>query len=275
VATATASGDGAANAVAHITGTTATKMLWPEDSIPSTFTVCSVTRYTGGARGRNMGCMNSPTQSLNWLQGHYSSMRGVALYNVWQTAQTNTGIVDDWLVMCGTNDAAVAFPGNIIMDQDEIGITSGGLGGCRLNFGYAGSTDWALHSLLIWDYALGTAPVPFHATPYVSNPSHCVCRREPFHGTVQCSLHPLSQGWVTGDGQTMCVQPGGGGGNNRALTRPRNPRMARDKIRQTLDTPVPWPESQGTHKSFVFRGHVPDSRGSSAKSVVQPLEAGM
>ena len=67
----------------------------------------------------------------------------------------------------------------------------------------------------------------------------------------------------------------GGGGNNRALTRLRNPRMARDKIGQTLDTPVPGPESQGAHKSFVFQGHVPDSRGSSAKSVVQPLEAGM
>ena len=178
MATAAASGDGAANAVTHITGSTASQMLWPESSIPSIFTVCSVTRYTGGESARILTCNGSPSQDANWLQGHWESLRGVVLYPTtsgerWKTTSTaSRGVVDDWLVMCGTNDAAVAFPGNIIMDQDEIGITSGGLGGCRLNFGYAGSTDWALHSLLIWDYALGTAPVPVHATPYLSNPRH-------------------------------------------------------------------------------------------------------
>jgi len=167
VGTATASGDGAANAVTFISGTTATKMLWPESSIPSTFTVCSVTRYTGGEGGRILNCNRSPTQSVNWLHGHYSSKRGVAYYSGWTTSESNQGVRDDWLVMCGTN-AVVPKPGNIILDQDSIGSADGGRGSCRLNIGYNQASDWALHSLLIWDYSLGTFPAPWHTPATLS-----------------------------------------------------------------------------------------------------------
>ena len=159
VATATASGDGAANAVAHITGTTATDLLWPEDSIPTIVTVCSVTRYTGGARGRILHCLDSPTQSINWLQGHHNAFRGHVYYSGLKTTSSNVGVVDDWLVMCGTN-AGATFPGNIIMDHDEIGTADGGEGGCRLNVGYTQQSDWALHSVLIWDYSIGQSLYP-------------------------------------------------------------------------------------------------------------------
>jgi hypothetical protein len=178
VTTATASGDGAANAVTSIKGTTATKLLWPENSIPNTFTVCSVTRYTGGTRGPILSCEDSPTQDMNWHHGHWSyppdAGRGVAYYNTWiapHTARTSVEVLDDWLVMCGTN-AGATTPGNIILDQDEIGAVNGGSGGCRVSIGYNvpfGASDWALHSLLIWDYSLGTVPVPWHTRPYLSN----------------------------------------------------------------------------------------------------------
>jgi hypothetical protein len=165
VATATASGNGAANAVAYISGSTTTKMLWPESSIPYKFTVCSVTRYTGGTKTRILNCQSSPTQSLNWAHGHYYGRRGAAYYYGDKTSTTSAGVVDDWLVMCGTNDYAVAVPGNIILDQYAIGTASGGDGNGRLNINYYQPSDWALHSLLIWDYALGTAPEPSHTLP--------------------------------------------------------------------------------------------------------------
>jgi len=169
VATAAASGDGAANAVTFITGTTTTKLLWPESSIPSTFTVCSVTRYTGGSRERIFDCANSPSQAANWLHGHWNSLRGVAYYEEWKTSEANHGVLDDWLVMCGTNAGATA-PGNIILDQDEIGTADGGVGNLRLNIGYIDSevSDWAMHSLLIWDYSLGTVPALWHASATLS-----------------------------------------------------------------------------------------------------------
>jgi len=164
VATETASGNGAANAVTFLSGTPATKMLWPNSSIPSKFTICSVTRYAGATRGSILTCKDSPAQSKTWIHGHNYSMRGVARYTKWKTAKSNVGAVDDWLVMCGTN-AGATFPGNLILDQDEIGTSSGGRGNCTLNVGYYESSDWALHSVLIWDYSLGTLPIPWHTRP--------------------------------------------------------------------------------------------------------------
>ena len=31
-----------------------------------------------------------------------------------------------------------------------------------MNIGYFQASDWALHSLLIWDYSLGTLPALWH-----------------------------------------------------------------------------------------------------------------
>ena len=175
--TGAASGNGTANAVTFISGTTATKLLWPENSIPSTFTVCSVTRYTGGQRGRILTCMGSPDQPVNWLHGHaHGNYRGVAFYSwaEWVTPHTQSvGVLDDWLVMCGTNALATA-PGNIILDQSMIGAGNGpasGGGGGQLNINYynAESSDWALHSIFIWNYSLGAFPAPWHTRPCLSN----------------------------------------------------------------------------------------------------------
>jgi hypothetical protein len=223
VSTATASGDGAANAVAFISGTTATILEWPANSVPTTFTVCSVTRYTGGTRNRILQC-----DGMNWAHGHYGGDRGVAYYNSPRKtafpAEDSVGVVDDWLVMCGTNDAGVAVPGNIILDQDEIAVANGGSGGCQLAITTYGSepSDWALHSVLIWDYSLGTAPVPFHATPYLS---------------IQVTVRvDVSLSMVRSTGVCLrCIRAGrlgtvtryacnpGGFRNTRALTQPRTP----------------------------------------------------
>ena len=177
MATAAASGNGAANAVTFISGTTATKLLWPENSIPSTFTVCSVTRYTGGVRGDLLSCRDGSAGTA-WHHGHWTyppdAGRGVAFYGDWKaphTARTSVEVVDDWLVMCGTNAGATA-PGNIILDQNEIGTADGGVGNCRLKIGYIGAgwptSDWGLHSLLVWDYSLGTVSALWHTSATLS-----------------------------------------------------------------------------------------------------------
>ena len=142
-------------------------MLWPENSIPHTFTVCSVTRYTGGSRGHILSCNRSPSQSVYWLHGHDASRRGNAYYGGWKTFTFTYGDHDDWLVMCGTN-AGPTFPGNILLDRNEIGTADGGTGSCRLNIGYSSVSDWALHSLLIWDYSLGTLPTLLHTSATLS-----------------------------------------------------------------------------------------------------------
>ena len=160
------------NAVASISGTTATKLLWPESSIPTTFTICAVTRYNGASRKRILGCYGSPTQTtVNWMHGQWDGKRGLSYYAGWKTLEASHGVVDDWLVMCGTNDAGVAPPGNHILDQDEMGTAAGGVGSGTLNIGYQSPyhSDWSLHSVLIWDYSLGTVPVPWHTRPCLCN----------------------------------------------------------------------------------------------------------
>ena len=49
--------------------------------IQNEFTVCSVTRYTGGTKGR---ILNGGVS--NWLHGHWWGRAGVAYYNGWKTA---------------------------------------------------------------------------------------------------------------------------------------------------------------------------------------------
>ncbi|KAJ1496385.1 hypothetical protein T484DRAFT_1662522 [Baffinella frigidus] len=68
-----------------------------------------------------------------------------------------SGTLTDWVVLCGTNGGA--HPGNIILDQAEIGISSGGEGNVQLNINYdsLGASDWVLHSVLIWNSTLSTA----------------------------------------------------------------------------------------------------------------------
>ncbi|KAJ1465893.1 hypothetical protein T484DRAFT_1922497, partial [Baffinella frigidus] len=155
----TASGHGTSADVVALAGDTSAKVLWPVGSIPATFTVCSVTRYDdlGGSRLRILNCQSSPSQPLNWLHGHYGGMRGLAYYPGFKTNQVNVGTATDWLVMCGTSDAGVPAPGNIVLDQDEIGIANGGAGPCQLAINYDQPSDWLVHSLLIWDSGLSTA----------------------------------------------------------------------------------------------------------------------
>ena len=204
-----AASGGGGSAVSFIAGTTTTKLLWPESSIPSTFTICSVTRYTGGTRRRILTCLGSPSQAANWLHGHLISMRGVAYYaNGLQTSYANHGVLDDWLVMCGTNAGATA-PGNIILDQDEIGTADGGVGSCRLNIGYFQPSDWALHSVLIWDYSLGTVSALWHTW----QPYRRFCCHGSVHGVIEGCVELFSQGRVTGGVDTVetrtVVRPGG------------------------------------------------------------------
>ena len=205
MSTAKAAGHGAAKKVKYISGGIDTRILWPTSSIPRTFTVCSVTRYTGAARGRILSCKGSPGQSKDWLHGHWSRSGGCAIQfglfgseaetcptgrgrayygNQWNTdnfaeatyqegddsEESNHGAVDDWLVMCGTNGGETAAGDSIVIDQNTEGTAVGGHGSCRLNIGYREASDWALHSLFIWDTALGTPP-PVLLSPLSLPPS--------------------------------------------------------------------------------------------------------
>ena len=148
----------------YLTGTIASSITWPSNSIPATYTICSLTRYTGGAVGVSKRILQGKT--LNWLHGHSGGMRGVVQYAsasspyyVWNTLQNNIGTTNNWLVMCGKNIGG--YPTNILADGASVGTASGGVGGDVLTINGATSTtynsNFAFSQLLIWNQALNDA----------------------------------------------------------------------------------------------------------------------
>jgi hypothetical protein len=148
------SGNGASSAISYIGGTTATTLTWPTGSIPTNFTICSVTRYTGGTSRRILN------GSSNWLHGHWNGQRGVCHYDGWKTASTGVGTLQNWLVCCGNNGAAI--PNNILIDSVASGTVTGGSSNQPLyiNTGggnYGETTDFQFSYLIIWNQILTDA----------------------------------------------------------------------------------------------------------------------
>lgn len=73
-------GHGAKGHVTFISGSTSSKLFWPDGSIPHAFTMCSITRYTGGSNG---GILMG-TRSA-WIHGHWEDGAGAVFYNNWIT----------------------------------------------------------------------------------------------------------------------------------------------------------------------------------------------
>jgi hypothetical protein len=141
-----ASGNGATTAITYLSGNTSSSISFPSGSLSSNYTILSLTRYTGGSRGRIL-----QSQTGNWLHGHWNSSRGVCHYDGWKTNYTNVGNVDDWLCCIGKNSSST--PNNILLDGVASGIASGGGSNYQLgiNLGIPEYSDWGFGCLFIWD----------------------------------------------------------------------------------------------------------------------------
>jgi len=148
---------GATAEMVFLEGGTTSGIVFPTGSIPTTFTICSLTRYTGGAQQRIL-----ETAEANWLHGHQFGRRGVAYYDGYVNA-VRTGTLTDWLVMCGKNAAtqALTVDGQLVAGS----ITGGGNKQLTINRGYGAldpltggdeSSDWAAAEIVIWDRHLGS-----------------------------------------------------------------------------------------------------------------------
>ena len=142
-------GHGATNDVHALTGTTSSVISFGA-VIQSAFTVCSVTRYTGGAKTRIL-----QGGGKNWLHGHWSGRAGVAYYEGWKTAkQDNVSPDTDWVVMCGTNAESRLK----LVNGADVGSATGGSGGVSLfvNAGNKGvqKSDFAIVEVVVWPRGL-------------------------------------------------------------------------------------------------------------------------
>jgi hypothetical protein len=155
--TASDTGNGANGTISSISGITTTEMAWPAGSVPTTYTMAFITRYTGATYGRILqGTVD------NLLFGHWggSGNRGVFFDKSQWINSTSYGTLTNWLAMvCKVG----ANPNNCIVDGTSRGtatstaVSSGQE--LRINNGAYGGEDstWAFSYLMIWDQAITDA----------------------------------------------------------------------------------------------------------------------
>ena len=121
-------GHGAKGDVSFISGSTKSKLFWPEGSIPSSFTICSIIRYSGEANHRIL-----QSSAGNWLHGHHEGYADKAHYDFWQTHRTEEAAKEsnmDWAVFCGNN--GLPTPNNILYNGGGHAHLKGEFGGWAL-----------------------------------------------------------------------------------------------------------------------------------------------
>jgi|694.fasta_scaffold08619_7 hypothetical protein len=147
-------GNGATGNIYSISGSKNTKIDFPVNSIPTNFTICSITRYTNT---NNKRILISTTDN-NWAHGHKDGKRGVVYYNEYKTANVDiTGNLTDWVATCAKNEGDI--PNNVYINNIPSGIKSGGQGGLKLSINnnptlIDESSDFSLSYIIIWDSVL-------------------------------------------------------------------------------------------------------------------------
>ena len=155
ISVATATVGGATAEVTFLQGSTTAGINLAAGSIPSFFTICSLSRYTGSTNQRRI--LNT-AGGVNWLHGHWNGRRGVAYYNQNYdlSSASSKGTATDWLVMCGKNDASPALSVDGVLVEDSIANRGSGDHQLSINNGSPEYSDWAVAEILVWDRHLAS-----------------------------------------------------------------------------------------------------------------------
>jgi hypothetical protein len=158
VSVGSVTGNGAGLSIPFVGGTVPTIIRWPTASIPSTFTICSITRYTGGAQQEIFNAGDS------WKHGHYNGYAGSIYYGGWNSVIEATffytiSVKTNWVIACGRN---IATPGAISTIVNGV-VTSTALGGnvgtgsLAINGATYSASDWQLSRVYVWNTHLSNA----------------------------------------------------------------------------------------------------------------------
>jgi hypothetical protein len=156
------SGSPTAN-IFYLKGTSETSILFDSASVPTEFTICSLTRYAGAKRGQILAAADK-----DWFHGHSDGKAGVAFYGSWVTDPEKTEAKPaEWLVMCGQN----AFDPIVLANGMEVEKGSGGSGFAQLsiNQGQEGGekSDWAVHGFTVWNRHLSRDEITAASMTYL------------------------------------------------------------------------------------------------------------
>ena len=150
VKTVISTGHGATGAMWAVQGATSSSYTFG-DILTSQYTICSITRYTGGSRNRIL-----TGSRANWLHGHWNGGAGIAHYDGWVGASSNQmKNKDDWVIMCGTSNAVllhgkkVGTRGSNVAGNQNVVINAGAQSGEK--------SDWAVAEIITWNRKLSEA----------------------------------------------------------------------------------------------------------------------
>ena len=155
VSVGSVAGNGAVLPLPFAQGAQSTAISWPPASIPWYFTICSITRYSGGAKSRILQCSD-----YDWLHGHINwygtGYAGGTWYNYNAPAGSWFGQVipnTDWVAMCGRNIGGAPAT---ITNGVQVSENNRGRGDCQLTINRPESSDWQFSKLYVWNGHLST-----------------------------------------------------------------------------------------------------------------------
>ena len=140
-------------------------ILFPENSINSNFTICSITKYTSTDPNNNNKIFQSIGPHLqDFYHGHYKNKKGVVSYNGYEFSKgfpTNSP-VNSWVVACAKNTNSTNPSDNVIINGVSCGLfiepeyteqVIKPISTLTINFDgtFSYNSEWAFSYLLIWD----------------------------------------------------------------------------------------------------------------------------
>lgn len=93
-------GNGATSVFNAIQGSPSTRIEFPAQVLPATYTLFHVTRYNGP---QNLRIYTANDAGKNWLSGHWSGLSGVAYHEGWLTQTSSSIHGGNWLISTDQN----------------------------------------------------------------------------------------------------------------------------------------------------------------------------
>lgn len=140
-------------------------IIFPENSINSNFTICSITKYKSKNPDNNKKILRSIDDKTQFYHGHFNNKIGVVEYNNYEFAKgitiTPDTPADSWINVCAKNSKP---PNNVFINNNDLSLTD--IDNAYFNINRNASTltinynkdmnitensEWALSYILIWD----------------------------------------------------------------------------------------------------------------------------
>jgi|LakMenEpi03Aug12_release.lakeMendotaPanAssembly.Ray.scaffolds.fasta_scaffold23533_9 hypothetical protein len=100
-------------------------IIFPDNSISSNFTICSITKYNTKNPDNNKKILRSIDNKTQFYHGHYNNKIGVIEYDNYEfskgIATTADNPADSWMSVCAKNSIP---PNNVYINDDNLSLTT-------------------------------------------------------------------------------------------------------------------------------------------------------